>query len=200
MIPALVLRNNGNLSFCREAAMGVDEARAIQAIQELLAAFGVDPASPELRDTPHRVAGYWAERLSGYGVDVAAELGPLPGELVPCPVILERVPFVSTCEHHLAPFSGHATIGYLPGEGGTVGLSKLVRVIQAFANRLQVQERMTQQIFDALQQHLRPQAWGVKVVAEHTCMSHRGVKTPGVAVNTVLVGGLWKERAPEVFR
>jgi GTP cyclohydrolase I len=81
-----------------------------------------------------------------------------------------------------------------------VGLSKLVRVIQAFANRLQVQERMTRQIFEALEVHLRPQAWGVKLVAEHTCMSHRGVKTAGVPVATALVGGLWKEKAPEAFR
>jgi GTP cyclohydrolase I len=180
--------------------MGIDGAKAVKAVQELLASFGVDPASPELRDTPSRVAEYWAERLNGYGMDVAAELRPLPGELAPCPVILERVPFVSTCEHHLAPFSGHATIGYLPGAGGTVGLSKLVRVVQAFANRLQVQERMTREIFEALETYLRPQAWGVKLVAEHTCMSHRGVKTPGVPVSTVLVGGLWKEKAPEAFR
>ncbi len=76
-------------------------------------------------------------------------------------MILERVPFVSTCEHHLAPFAGFATIGYLPGAGGTVGLSKLVRVVQGFANRLQVQERMTHQIADALETCLRPDAWGV---------------------------------------
>jgi len=180
--------------------MSIDEARAARAVQELLASFGVDPGSPELRDTPHRVAEFWAERLDGYGADIAEELRPLPGELAPCPVILERVPFVSTCEHHLAPFSGLATIGYLPGVGGTVGLSKLVRLVQAFANRLQVQERMTCQIFEALETHLRPQAWGVKLVAEHTCMSHRGLKTPGVPVSTLLVGGLWKEKAPEALR
>lgn len=180
--------------------MGIDEARAAKAVHELLASLGVDPESPELRDTPRRVAAYWAERLQGYEADVASELQPLPGELAPCPVILENVPFVSTCEHHLAPFSGHATLGYLPGEGGTVGLSKLVRVLHAFSNRLQVQERMTRQIFDALETHLRPKAWGVKLVAEHTCMSHRGVKTPGVPVTTLLLGGLWAEKAPEVFR
>ena len=111
-------------------------------------------------DTPARVAEFWRERLAGYAVDIAAELQPLPGELAPCPVILERVPFVSTCEHHLAPFSGHAVVGYLPGAGGTVGLSKLVRIIQAFANRLQVQERMTRQIFEALEIHLRPAGLG----------------------------------------
>jgi len=116
------------------------------------------------------------------------------------PVILERIPFVSTCEHHLAPFEGHATIGYLPGEGGTVGLSKLVRVVQAYAWRLQVQERMAQQIAEALQTYLRPAAWGVQLVAVHTCMSHRGVKTPGVPVRTTLLGGSWEANPPAPFR
>ena len=146
----------------------------------------MDPDSAELRETPSRVAEYWAERLAGYNTDPEAELRALPGDLSPCPVLLERVPFVSTCEHHLAPFSGFATIGYLPGAGGTVGLSKLVRVVQGFANRLQVQERMTQQIAGALETHLRPDAWGVKLVAVHTCMAHRGVKTADVPVTTVL--------------
>jgi len=106
---------------------------------------------------------------------------------------------VSTCEHHLAPFEGFATIGYLPGAGGTVGLSKLVRLVQGYANRLQVQERMTHEIADALATHLQPQAWGVKLVAEHTCMSHRGVRTPEVPVTTVLLGGLWLTAPPQVF-
>ena len=180
--------------------MHLDPARATAAVRDLLASFGVDADSPELRDTPRRVAEYWAERLDGYALDPAALLRPLPGELAPCPVILENVPFASTCEHHLAPFSGHATLGYLPGEGGTVGLSKLVRVLQAFSERLQVQERMTRQIFDALETHLRPQGWGIKLVAEHTCMSQRGVRTPGVPVTTLLLGGWWKDKAPGAFR
>ena len=179
--------------------MPFDEARASRAVRELLSGFGADPDAPELRETPSRVAEFWRERLAGYDVDVAAELQPLPGLLAPCPVILDRVPFVSTCEHHLAPFAGHAIVGYLPGEGGTVGLSKLVRVVQAFANRLQVQERMTQQIFEALEIHLRPAAWGVRLTAEHTCMSHRGVKVQDVPVSTYLLGGLWKETPPSEF-
>lgn len=179
--------------------MTFDEARTSRAVRDLLSGFGVDPDSPELQETPSRVAEFWRERLAGYGVDVARELQPLPGELAPCPVILERVPFVSTCEHHLAPFSGHATVGYLPGKGGTVGLSKLVRVVQAFAHRLQVQERMTQQIYEALQLHLRPAAWGVRLTAEHTCMSHRGVKVHDVPVSTYLFGGAWKENPPSEF-
>ncbi|MBL0312486.1 MAG: GTP cyclohydrolase I [Holophagaceae bacterium] len=180
--------------------MPIHESQAEAAIRSLLQSFGLDPEAPELAATPRRVAEFWAERTAGYDVDLAAELQALPGELAPVPVILSRIPFVSTCEHHLAPFQGHATVGYLPGQGGTVGLSKLVRVVQAFAWRLQVQERMTQQIFDSLEHHLKPEAWGVKLVAEHTCMSHRGVKTPEVPVTTLLLGGAWTGNPPEEFR
>ena len=178
----------------------MDEARTIQAVRDLLLGLGQDPDAPELKDTPARVAGFWKERLAGYGVDLAAELQPLPGVLAPVPVILERIPFVSTCEHHLAAFEGHATVGYLPGAGGTVGLSKLVRVVQAFALRLQVQERMVRQIAEALETHLRPAAWGVELVAIHTCMGHRGVRTPGVPVRTTLLGGAWATQPPPPFR
>jgi GTP cyclohydrolase I len=180
--------------------MGIDTERARQAVAELLASFGVGSDSPELQGTPERVAAYWEERLGGYDVDLDSELQPMPGQLQPCPVILERVPFASTCEHHLAPFAGHVALGYLPSEGGVVGLSKLIRVVHAFANRLQVQERMTWQIFNALETHLRPKGWGVRVVAEHTCIAHRGIKTPDVPVNTLLLGGEWQQNAPEIFR
>jgi GTP cyclohydrolase I len=183
-----------------QPAASVDRPASEAAVRALLRSFGQDPDSPELKDTPSRVAEFWIERLAGYGVDLAAELKPLPGDLAPVPVILDRIPFVSTCEHHLAPFEGHATLGYLPGEGGTVGLSKLVRVVQAYAWRLQVQERMAQQIADALHYHLRPAAWGVQLVAVHTCMSHRGVKTPGVPVRTTLLGGTWQTNPPAPFR
>lgn len=179
--------------------MPIHLSQAEAAIRSLLMSFGLDPDAAELAATPKRVAEFWAERTAGYDVGLAAELQALPGELAPVPVILSRIPFVSTCEHHLAPFQGHATVGYLPGQGGTVGLSKLVRVVQAFAWRLQVQERMTRQIFDALEQHLNPVAWGVKLVAEHTCMSHRGVKTPEVPVTTLLLGGAWQVNPPGEF-
>jgi GTP cyclohydrolase I len=177
-----------------------DRSATEAAVRALLQGLGQNPDAPELQETPARVADFWGERLAGYGVDLAAELRPLPGALAPVPVILERIPFVSTCEHHLAPFEGHATVGYLPGEGGTVGLSKLVRVVQAYAWRLQVQERMAQQIADALATHLRPTAWGVQLVAVHTCMGHRGVKTPGVPVRTSLFGGSWEGNPPAAFR
>lgn len=177
-----------------------DRSAAEAAVRALLRSFGQDPDAAELKATPARVAEFWGERLAGYGVDLAAELKPLPGELAAVPVILERIPFVSTCEHHLAPFEGYATVGYLPGEGGTIGLSKLVRVVQAYAWRLQVQERMTRQIADTLTTCLRPAAWGVQIVAVHTCMGHRGVKTPGVPVRTTLLGGAWEAAPPPPFR
>ena len=183
-----------------QLATPLDRAATEAAVRALLRGFGQDPEAPELKDTPARVTEFWSERLAGYGMDLAAELKPLPGDLAPVPVILDRIPFVSTCEHHLAPFEGHATIGYLPGEGGTVGLSKLVRVVQAYAWRQQVQERMAQQIAEALQQRLRPAAWGVQLVAIHTCMGHRGVKTPGVPVRTTLLGGAWAANPPAPFR
>jgi GTP cyclohydrolase I len=186
------------------SALSFDRPASEAAVRALLLSFGLDPDAPELQETPARVAEFWTERLAGYGVDLTAELKPLPGELAPVPVILDRIPFVSTCEHHLAPFEGHATIGYLPANppdgGGTVGLSKLVRVVQAFAWRLQVQERMAQQIAKALQTYLHPAAWGVQLVAIHTCMSHRGVKTPGVPVRTTLLGGAWEMNPPAPFR
>lgn len=179
--------------------MPLNDTALTASVRDLVQALGLDPDAPELRDTPHRVAEFWRERTAGYGIDLAAELTPLPGELTPVPVILERIPFVSTCEHHLAPFEGLATVGYLAGPRGTVGLSKLVRVVQAFAWRLQVQERMTTQIAEALEQHLQPVAWGVKLTAEHTCMSHRGVKTPEIAVSTRALGGSWLLDAPQAF-
>jgi GTP cyclohydrolase I len=180
--------------------MAVDCEHAARAVADLLVSFGVSVDSPELQDTPERVAALWAERLNGYGVDLDTEMKPMAGHLQPCPVILERVPFASTCEHHLAPFFGHVTLGYFPGEGGTVGLSKLIRVVKTFAHRLSVQERMTWQIFNALETYLRPKAWGVRVIAEHTCIAHRGVNTPDVPVTTLLLGGEWQHDAPMPFR
>ncbi|HLO65506.1 MAG TPA: GTP cyclohydrolase I FolE [Holophaga sp.] len=180
--------------------MSFDATGAAAAVRELLRSFGADPDSPELKDTPRRVAEFWAQRLAGEGTDPSADLVALPGDLAPCPVILERVPFVSTCEHHLAPFEGMATIGYLPGEGGTVGLSKLVKVVHGYADRLQVQERLTHQIATALETRLRPAAWGVRLVAVHTCMSHRGARTPDVPVTTQILGGAWEKDPPAPFR
>ncbi|MCL1894320.1 MAG: GTP cyclohydrolase I [Holophagaceae bacterium] len=180
--------------------MELDFVRARYAVAELLKSFGIDTSSPELEGTPDRVASFWAERLEGYNFDFAIELVPLAGQVPACPIILERIPFTSTCEHHLAPFSGHATLGYVPGNWGVVGLSKLIKLVHAFANRLQVQENLTAQIFGALETYLQPSAWGVKIVAEHSCIAHRGVKTQDVPVTTTLIGGTWQQDTPIVFQ
>lgn len=169
-----------------------DEARARAVLAELLAAFGEDPGCEELRETPARVAEFWKERLAGHGVDLADELKPLPGDLAPVPVILEHIPFVSTCEHHLAPFEGQATVGYLPGKGGTVGLSKLVRVVQAFAWRLQVQERMTRQIAEFVDEILQPRGVAVVVEGLHLCATMRGVKKRDARMTTSAMLGAFR--------
>ena len=180
--------------------MRIDIERAERAVQDLLASFGLEQGSPELKGTPERVAAFWAERLDGYGYDPASDFQPISEELEACPVILENVPFASTCEHHLAPFSGHMALGYAPGDLGAVGLSKLIRLARAFAHRLQLQERMTRQIFDAMETHLRPKGWGVRVVAEHSCIAHRGVKISDVPITTILLGGEWQLDPPSAFR
>ncbi len=179
--------------------MTFDDSQVLQSIESLLKGMGYDCLSPEMKDTPIRVREYWKERLAGRDIDLSEELIPMQGELTPCPIIMEHVPFTSTCEHHLAPFEGEVTLGYLPGAGRIVGLSKLVRVVQAFAWRLQVQERMTHQIAKALEDYLEPEAWAVKVTGTHTCMSHRGVKTPHVPVTTLVLGGRWKDNPPSQF-
>jgi GTP cyclohydrolase I len=180
--------------------MPIDIERAERAVQDLLASFGLEQGSPELKDTPAKVADFWAERLDGYSFDPAAEFQPILQDIDPCPIFLERVPFASICEHHLTPFSGHVNLGYVPGDAGAVGLSKLIRLVQAFANRLQMQERMTWQIFNAMETHLRPKGWGVRVVAEHTCIAHRGVKISNVPITTILMGGEWQLDPPSAFR
>ena len=103
--------------------MTFNDSQVLQSIENLLRGMGYDFTSPEMRDTPMRVRDYWKERLSGREIDLSKELVAMPGELTPCPIILEHVPFTSTCEHHLAPFEGEVTLGYLPGTHGIVRLS-----------------------------------------------------------------------------
>jgi GTP cyclohydrolase I len=180
--------------------MAIDIERAERAVQELLASFGLEQNSLELQSTPAKVAAFWVERLDGYSFDPAAEFQPISQDFDPCPIFFERIPFTSICKHHLAPFSGYAALGYAPGNGGAVGLSKLIRLVQAFAHRLQLQEQMTWQIFNAMETHLRPKGWGVRIVAEHTCIAHRGVKMPNVPITTILMGGEWQLDPPSAFR
>ncbi|WP_084960716.1 GTP cyclohydrolase I FolE [Thermoactinospora rubra] len=165
----------------------IDLLAAQRAVTDLLHALGRDPYSPHLRDTPRRVATALAQMLT-----------PAPFQLTTFPndegydelVLVRRIPFSSLCEHHLLPFSGVAHVGYLPGDR-IVGLSKLARVVHHFARDTQVQERLTAQIADFLEQTLRPKGVGVVLEAEHLCMSLRGVQAVGArTVTSRLLGTL----------
>jgi GTP cyclohydrolase IA len=169
----------------------VDVPAAERAVTDLLRALGRDPESPHLADTPRRVAGAFAELLTGRHFDLTT----FPNdegynELV----IATGIPVQSLCEHHLLPFSGVAHIGYLPGDR-ILGLSKLVRVLDLFARDLQVQERLTQQVADWLQENLEPRGVGVVIEAEHLCMSLRGVRARGARTTTSALHGLLREDA-----
>ena len=163
---------------------------------------GTDPNEHKLReglqDTPSRVAKAWEFWTSGYGRDVADVLKTFEdgAEGVDEMVLVKDIPFYTHCEHHMAPFFGTATIGYIPN-GKVVGLSKLSRVLDIFARRLQVQERLTCQVADALMQHLQPKGAAVLVRARHLCMESRGVCQQGHHTTTSALRGVFKEQ-PEV--
>lgn len=161
------------------------------AVTTLLRHLGEDPKRDGLRDTPARVAKALLELTQGYSVDVGALLAVQFAETHDSLIVVRNVPFHSLCEHHMLPFTGTATIGYVPAEGGgIVGLSKLARLLDAYARRLQVQERLTAQIADAIDTHLQPLATGVIITAHHTCMSMRGIQRQGEMVTSVLTGRL----------
>jgi GTP cyclohydrolase I len=153
-----------------------------------------------LRDTPRRVAKAYVEMFSGYKEDPADILSRVFEEdgcdSYRSMIIVKDVPFYSQCEHHIVPFFGTADVGYVPGEGkGVVGLSKLARLVDCFAKRLQVQERMTDQIANAIESHLQPLGCMVVIRAEHLCMCARGVKKPGSQTVTSAVRGVFREDA-----
>lgn len=157
----------------------------------------LDPEGPSekrrkgIRETPDRVARMWTEELtSGYGVDVEALFKKFEPEEYDGIVIVKDIPFTSVCEHHLVPFVGFAHVGYLAGEQ-LVGLSKIARVVHAYAKRLQIQERITQQVTEAIQQNLDPRGVIVVLEAEHMCMTIRGVQAPGTKTVTSSVRGVF---------
>ena len=160
-----------------EAKTAVDQPRIEAAVREILLAIGEDPDRDGLQQTPARVARAYAEFFSGLHQDA--------GE-----VLVKDIPFYSTCEHHLVPFHGVAHVGYIPGPDGKVtGLSKLARVVEMYARRPQVQERLTTQVVEALEEHLNPRGAIVVIEAEHMCMSMRGVRKPGAKTVTSAVRG-----------
>lgn len=157
---------------------------------DLIRAIGDDPAREGLQQTPARMVRAWREWATGYGQDPAAILSVFEdgaGDYDEF-VIVHNIPVVSKCEHHMADIMGHAHVGYIP-QGKIVGLSKLARVVDIFARRLQVQERMTCQIADVLMEQLRPVGVGVLIRASHACMSTRGVKIHGSTTTTSAMRG-----------
>jgi GTP cyclohydrolase IA len=169
-----------------DRAHGVDLVRAERAVAELLAALGQDPTSEELAETPRRVAASYAELLT------PAPFTPttFPNDEGYDELVLARaIPFSSLCQHHLLPFVGIAHVGYLPA-GRILGLSKLARVVELFSRRLQLQERLTTQVANWLQDQLAPRGVGVVLEAEHLCMTVRGVQATGARTVTSALHGL----------
>ncbi len=160
--------------------------------RRLLTSLGEDADRPGLVETPHRVAKAWKHWTSGYGQDPVELLKAFEdgAEQYNELIVVRGIPVYSHCEHHLAPFFGKATIGYVPN-GKIVGLSKLTRLVDCFAKRLQVQERMTIQIANALMEALEPKAVGVVVRCRHMCMESRGIRTPGEeTITSAMLGEL----------
>jgi GTP cyclohydrolase IA len=173
--------------------VSVDIERVEAAVSELLSAIGEDPERDGLVGTPRRVANMYEELFSGLHDDPARHLEVTFAADHDEMVMVRDIPFASLCEHHLVPFLGKAHVAYIPAEDGRItGLSKLARLVDGYARRLQVQERMTTQIADAIAEVLRPRGVLVVIEAEHLCMSMRGVKKPGTVTVTSSVRGLFR--------
>ena len=173
----------------------VDIEKMARGIRLLLEGMGEDPERDGLQKTPERVAHFYAELTEGMWQDAKAEIVPLPGDSHDEMVIVKDISIASVCEHHLAPFVGKVHIAYIPKNGRIVGLSKLARIAEIFAKRLQVQERLTQQIAQTLFEELEPLGVMVVMEAEHTCMTLRGVKKPGAKTITSSVMGGFRSDA-----
>jgi GTP cyclohydrolase I len=175
---------------------GIDLARIEKAVREILLAVGEDPERDGLQRTPRRVAEMYAEIFSGLHEDPARHLVVTFEANHDEMVMVRDIPLYSMCEHHLATFHGRAHVAYIPGRDGRItGLSKLARLVDGFAKRPQVQERLTTQIADAIVETLQPSGAFVMIEAEHLCMSMRGVRKPGALTVTSAVRGLFKDNA-----
>jgi GTP cyclohydrolase IA len=179
-----------------DAAPAFDVPRAEAAVRELLIAVGEDPDRDGLRGTPARVARSFAEQFSGLRFDPSTVLHTSFDEDHNEMILMRDIEMYSMCEHHLVPFFGKAHVGYIPGDDGRVtGLSKLARLVDGYAKRPQVQERLTTQIADALVRVLQPAGAIVVIEAEHLCMSMRGVRKPGATTTTSAVRGIFQSQA-----
>ncbi|MDO4929342.1 MAG: GTP cyclohydrolase I FolE [Corynebacterium sp.] len=173
-----------------------DQQRAEAAVRELLLAVGEDPDREGLQETPARVARSYQEIFAGLHTDPDSVLEKVFNEDHQELVLVRDIPVYSTCEHHLVPFFGKAHIGYIPGSSGKVtGLSKLARLVDLYAKRPQVQERLTSQVADALQRKLEAHSVIVVVECEHLCMGMRGIRKPGAVTTTSAVRGGFQTNA-----
>ncbi|WP_338886807.1 GTP cyclohydrolase I FolE [Rhodococcus sovatensis] len=173
-----------------------DQPRAEAAVRELLIAVGEDPDRAGLVDTPARVARAYREMFGGLYTDPDSVLNTTFDEGHQELVLVRDIPMYSTCEHHLVSFHGVAHVGYIPGSSGKVtGLSKLARVVDLYAKRPQVQERLTSQVADAVMRKLDPRGAIVVIEAEHLCMAMRGIRKPGASTTTSAVRGLFQSSA-----
>ena len=173
-----------------------DEAEIKKAVTSIIKAIGDDPNREGLVETPRRVAEMYAELFMGIDKDPREELKIGFEEGHHEMVVIRDIPFYSMCEHHLLPFYGVAHVGYIPNVGGRViGASKLARVVDIVAKRPQLQERMTSQIADAIDEGISPEGVGVVVQAEHLCMVMRGIKKPGSTIITSVVRGTFRRRS-----
>ncbi len=170
----------------------IDEAKIEKAVREILSAVGEDLNRDGLKDTPARVARMYGELLAGMRDDPNTHISRVFNENYDEIVLLRDIPFYSMCEHHLMPFIGSAHVAYLPA-GKILGVSKLARIVDCFARRLQTQERLTYQIADCLMSNLKPQGVAVVLEAAHSCMTIRGIKKPGSVMVTSAVRGLFRK-------
>jgi len=171
-----------------------DRDKVAAGVRMMLEGIGEDPDRDGLQKTPERVAEFYAELTEGMWQDPKEHIVPLPGDSHDEMVLVKDISIASVCEHHLAPFVGKCHIAYIPKGGRIVGLSKLARIAEIFARRLQVQERLTQQIAATLFAELEPLGVMVVIEAEHTCMTLRGVKKPGaITVTSAVLGGFRKD-------
>ncbi len=169
----------------------IDAERIKKAVSEILSAIGEDVKREGIKETPERVAGMYAELLSGMREDPKEHLRKVFTEDYDEIVLLRDIPFYSICEHHLMPFIGSAHVAYLPA-GAVLGVSKLARIVDCFARRLQVQERLTDQIADFIMDSLKPRGVAVVLEASHSCMTIRGIKKPGSVMVTSSLRGIFK--------
>jgi GTP cyclohydrolase IA len=173
--------------------MAMDRDKIAQGVRLILEGVGEDPTREGLVDTPRRVADMYTEIFAGLEQDAADHFCVTFNEGHQEMVLVRDIPLYSICEHHLVPFMGRAHVAYIPGKEGRIcGLSKLARVVDVFARRPQVQERMTSQIADTIVEHLDPQGVMVVIEAEHLCMSMRGVQKPGAITTTSAVRGIFE--------